>query len=325
MLGELTLGSLSSAEKVLLDTGPSVTLGGGNKDHADSMGQPLFRKILLAIDATPASRAAAVAIAHLAAPMKSEVLVLHVWNLEPRMKEGLIDIETQRDARLLVDDVVERLREAGVAASSELVNAATKKVGPAIEKAAEAFGADLMAVGSRGLSDLAGVFAGSVSHRLLADLDCPVLVASGAPARPEPFRRLLLAISCEAESGPLGDLAAAIAKPVAASVLVFHVAFRATGAEGYVYVEPSSEAQAVVDLAVARIRAQGVEAEGRVGAAVHPIAEEIATVAQKWDADLIISGSRRHRDLAALVVGSTEHELIRQAHRPVLIAGRSKG
>ena len=61
-----------------------------------------------------------------------------------------------------------------------------------------------------------------------------------------------------------------------------------------------------------------------MGAAVHPIAEEIAAVAQKWDADLIISGSRRHRDLAALVVGSTEHELIRQAHRPVLIAGRSK-
>ena len=288
------------------------------------MERPLFSKILLAIDATPSSRAAAVAIAHLAAPMKSEVLVLHVWNLEPRVQEGSSDIETLPEARKMVDDVVERLRGAGVQASGELVNAAAKKVGPAIEEAAVAFGADLVAVGSRGLSDLAGVFAGSISHRLLADLDCPVLVASHAPLRTERLRRILLAISHEAESGPLGDLAAAIAKPVDASVLVFHVQTRGTAGQGYVYVEEPAQAQAVVDQAVARIRAGGVKAEGRVGTALLPVADEIAAVAQGWDADLIISGSRRHRDLAALIVGSTDHDLIHQTNRPVLIAGRSK-
>ena len=288
------------------------------------MERPLFSKILLAVDSTHSSRAAAVAIAHLAAPLKSQVLVLHVWNLETRVREGSWDIETLPEARKLVDGVVERLREAGVDASGQLVNAATNKVGPAIEEAAAAFGADLVAVGSRGLSDLAGVFAGSVSHRLLADLDCPVLIAAEAPARTERLRRILLAISYEAESGPLGDLAAGIAKPVDATVLVFHVQTRATAAEGYVYVEPPAEAQAVVDQAVARIRANGVKAEGRVGMAVLPVADEIAAVAQTWDAHLIISGSRRHRDLAALIVGSTDHELIRQAHRPVLIAPRPK-
>jgi nucleotide-binding universal stress UspA family protein len=288
------------------------------------MERPLFSKILLAVDSTHSSRAAAVAIAHLAAPLKSQVLVLHVWNLETRVREGSWDIETLPEARKLVDGVVERLREAGVDASGQLVNAATNRVGPAIEESAAAFGADLVAVGSRGLSDLAGVFAGSVSHRLLADLDCPVLIAADAPARTERLRRILLAISYEAESGPLGDLAAGIAKPVDATVLVFHVQTRATAAEGYVYVEPAAEAQAVVDQAVARIRASGVKVEGRVGMAVLPVADEIAAVAQTWDAHLIISGSRRHRDLAALIVGSTDHELIRQAHRPVLIAPRPK-
>jgi nucleotide-binding universal stress UspA family protein len=293
--------------------------------HAEGMEQPLFGKILLAIDATPSSRAAAVAISHLAAPLKSKVLVLHIWNREPRMRTGSGTIETLPEAKKMVDGVVERLEEAGVEASAELVNAATKEVGPAIEEAAQAFGADLVAVGSRGLSDLAGVFAGSVSHRLLADLDCPVLVTSQAPVRSERLRRILLAISYEAESGPLGDLAAAIAKPVDAAVQVFHVQTRGVAAEGYVYVEPEAEAQTLVDRTAARIRARGVKAEGRVGAAVLPVAEEIAAVAQSWDADLIISGSRRHRDLAALIVGSTDHELIRQAHRPVLIAGRSRG
>jgi nucleotide-binding universal stress UspA family protein len=309
---------------VLPEAGHSVAADDQTREQAEGMERPLFSKILLAVDSTHSSRAAAVAIAHLAAPLKSQVLVLHVWNLETRVREGSWDIETLPEARKLVDGVVERLREAGVDASGQLVNAATNKVGPAIEESAAAFGADLVAVGSRGLSDLAGVFAGSVSHRLLADLDCPVLIAAEAPARTERLRRILLAISYEAESGPLGDLAAGIAKPVDATVLVFHVQTRATAAEGYVYIEPPAEAQAVVDQAVARIRASGVKAEGRVGMAVLPVADEIAAVAQTWDAHLIISGSRRHRDLAALIVGSTDHELIRQAHRPVLIAPRPK-
>jgi nucleotide-binding universal stress UspA family protein len=288
------------------------------------MERQAFGKILLAIDATPSSRAAAAAIAHLAAAMHSKVRVLHVWNLETRVREGAWDVETLPEARKLVDGVVEGLREVGVNASGELVNAAGTKVGRAIEEAAEVFGADIIAVGSRGLSDLAGVFAASVSHRLLADLDCPILVASPGPVRTAPLRRILLAVSYTAQVEALADLAALIAKPVDASVLVFHVEVRAAAAEGYVYVEPMAEAQAVVDQAVKRLQAAGVKAEGRVGSGVLPVADEIAAAARTWDADLVISGSRRHRDLAALVVGSTDHELIRQAHRPVLIARRSK-
>jgi nucleotide-binding universal stress UspA family protein len=283
-----------------------------------------FGKILLAIDRSASSRAAVAAIAHLASPLKSEVLVLHVWNLETRVRESAWDIETLPEARKLVDGVLDGLREAGVKASGEVVNAASTKVGPAIEEAAEAFGADLVAVGSRGLSDLAGVFTGSVSHRLLADLDCPILVASPGPVRTGPLRRILLAVSYAAEAAALGDLAASIAKPVAGSVLVLHIQVRAAATEGYVYIEPMVEAQSVVDLAINRLWAHGVKAEGRVGSAILPVADEIAAVARTWDADLVISGSRRHRDLAALIVGSTDHELIRQTHRPVLIARRRR-
>jgi nucleotide-binding universal stress UspA family protein len=301
-----------------------VAVGVRAGGHAEAMEPQLFRKILLAIDATPSSRAAAAAIAHLAAPMKSEVLVLHIWNLETRVRDGYWDVETLPEARMLVDGAVDGLREAGVKASGELVNAAGTKVGPAIEEAAAAFGADLVAVGSRGLSDLAGIFTASVSHRLLADLDCPILVAAPGPVRTEPLRRIMVAIASPEEAGDLGDLAAAIAKPVDAAVLVFHVPVRGPAAEGYIYIEPDMEAQAVVDAAVARIQANGVKVEGRMGTPVLPVADEIAAVARAWDADLVISGSRRHRDLAALIVGSTDHELIRQAHRPVLIVGRAR-
>ena len=63
------------------------------------------------------------------------------------MRERAPGIETLPEARKLVDGVLDGLREAGVKARGEVVNAASTKVGPAIEEAAEAFGADLVAVG----------------------------------------------------------------------------------------------------------------------------------------------------------------------------------
>jgi nucleotide-binding universal stress UspA family protein len=68
----------------------------------------------------------------------------------------------------------------------------------------------------------------------------------------------------------------------------------------------------------------GTNSVVEIGPHFQPVAAENADLARTWDADLIVSGARRHRDLAALIVGSTDHELTRQAHRPVLIAARSK-
>ena len=287
------------------------------------MNKRSFHKILLAIDSTPASRAAVGAIAHLAAPTGADVLVLHVWNLETRRRLGRRDVETLTAAHHLVDDVVADLVAAGVKASGLLVNAAESQVGPAIEEAAEAHGADLVAVGSRGLSDLVGVFEGSVSHRLIADLDCPVLVAPAGAHRERPLRRILLAVSSQAESEALADMAIAIAAPARASILVLHVLIHPMVANEYAfYLEPEEEAQGVVDRTVERIRSAGVEALGKVKGGSLPVADEIAESVESWDADLVIAGSRRHRDLAALLVGATEHDLIRQANRPVLIAAR---
>lgn len=287
------------------------------------MNKDSFDKILLAIDSTAPSWAAVGAIAQLAATTGAEVLVLHVWNLGVRVNAGTWNVETLTEARELVDEVVADLVAAGVKASGELVNAAESKVGSAIEDAAESYGADLVAVGSRGLSDLAAIFEGSVSHRLIADLDCPVLVAGAGSYRSRPLQRILLAVSNQAEAAALADLAIAVAKPTGASILVLHVLIHPMVANEYAfYLEPEEEAQAVVDRTIERIRTAGLEAAGKVKGGILPVVDEIVETAQGWDADLLITGSRRHRDLAALLVGATEHELIRQARRPVLIAAR---
>lgn len=287
------------------------------------MNKPAFDKILLAIDGSLAAKAAVGAVAHLAAPTGAQVVVLHVGNLEKRARDGEREEETLIEAHLLVDEVVADLLAAGVSASGEFVNAADGNVGQAIERAAEAHGANLVAVGSRGLSDVAGLFETSVSHRLVADLDCPILVAGAGSDPARPLRRILLAVSNEAESDRLADLAISIAKPARSSILVLHVLAHPTANEYFSYIEPEEEAKAVVNRTIERIRAAGVEVAGKIKGSILPVADEIAETVERWDADLVIAGSRRHRDLAALFVGATEHELIRNAHRPVLIAARS--
>ena len=286
------------------------------------MTPPPFRRILLAIDSSPAARAATEVIGHIAAPAQLEVVVLHVWNMQTRIRGGRWDIETATEARLLVDEVVADLKAAGVKASGEIVNAADEKVGLAIERAATELGADLVAVGSRGLSDLAGAFKGSISHRLIADVDCPVLVSPAGPARTQSIRRILVAVSHQSESGPLTDLAVAISKSVGGTIHVLHVLAPPRIAGEYTFLEPIEEAQATVDGAVERIRAAGAKVSGEVKFGNLSVAHEIVEVARIWDADLIIAGSRHHKDLAALIVGATEHDLIREAGRPILIAAR---
>jgi nucleotide-binding universal stress UspA family protein len=60
----------------------------------------------------------------------------------------------------------------------------------AIADCAMAAGADLVVVGTRGRSNLAGTVLGSVSHRLIHLAHCPVLVV-GAQAAPHPAERHL--------------------------------------------------------------------------------------------------------------------------------------
>lgn len=111
--------------------------------------------------------------------------------------------------------------------------------------------------------------------------------------------------------------------PARASVRVLQVLIHPMVAnEGVFYLEPEGEAQAIVDRTIERIRSAGVEAARNARGGTLPVADEIAETVEAWDPDLLLTASRCHRDLAALLVGATEHELIRQAKRPVLIAAR---
>jgi len=54
------------------------------------------------------------------------------------------------------------------------------------------------------------------------------------------------------------------------------------------------------------------------------VASLIAAEADRIDADVIVIGSRRRGDLAALVLGSLTRDLLRRTTRPVLLAEASE-
>jgi nucleotide-binding universal stress UspA family protein len=137
----------------------------------------MFNRIVLGIDGSDHAVKAATVAAELAKAVGAEVLVLHVLERMAASKGGpATDLELPRDAASLVETAAARLKEDGIKTTEKVVTAPSGRVVPEILGAAEEAGADLIVVGSRGLSDFSGLLIGSVSHKLIQHANCPVLV-----------------------------------------------------------------------------------------------------------------------------------------------------
>ena len=147
----------------------------------------MFKLILVALDESDKSRRAVDLTADLAKRYGAEVVVERIWEDEV-MVAALASSATapspaapspaapdaRRDGLLEIE--VERLRKAGVTVRGE-VRRSGGPVGDEIVAAAREAGADLIVMGSRGLSDAGALVVGSASHRVLELAHCPVLIA----------------------------------------------------------------------------------------------------------------------------------------------------
>jgi nucleotide-binding universal stress UspA family protein len=280
-----------------------------------------FERILLATDGSEASKAAVDATIAIAKSATAKVKVAHVWNLEVHHRHGHWDVEVRSEAEKLVDVSVERLLQAGVIAEREIIRADSLHVAAAIACSAKAFEADLVVIGSRGLSDWQSLRQHSVSHQLLCGLDCPVLIVRGGTrgvaAR---VSKVLLAIAGGDDLAPGVRAVVAVAYPDA-SVLVVHVAQAIVGVQGFAYVESDDEVRETMAHACKLLRDAHVDVHGLV-AHEGPVAKAVAEIATDWNADLIVVGSSRMGDIGSLFLGSVSHDLLHLTELPVLIAER---
>ena len=283
-----------------------------------------FEKILLATDGTPQAEAAVDATIRLARYTAATVRVLHVWNLEVHNREGFWDVEMRSEAERLVQETVDRMARAGVMAEKEVFEADRDLVPDAIAATARQIGADLVVIGSRGLSSWQSILHQSVSHKVMAAVDCPVLVIRGAMHGSFAYkRRVLVAVAGGDDVKPAVKAALALVGPVSATALVVHVAQAMFGPQGFAYVEPEEEIQATIEAACRPLRNAGIAVEStalRSG----PVADGIAEIAAAWDADVIVTGSGRMGEVASLILGSVSHELLHKSDVPVLISERMR-
>jgi nucleotide-binding universal stress UspA family protein len=136
----------------------------------------MFDRILLAVDGSEASRRAAIAAAELAKRTGGEIFVLHVQEREYVQRIGMVDAETSAEATDLVDAIVRQLKDLGVGVRGELIPTTIGRVASVIVDTAKDEGVGLIVMGTRGLSEWAGLFLGSVADRVLHLSEIPVLV-----------------------------------------------------------------------------------------------------------------------------------------------------
>lgn len=146
----------------------------------------MFKHVLVAVDGSHYSVQALPAAIEVAGKFGADLFVLHVSEHD-RGRAAAFTLETPAEATRLVADAVAQARAAGVEAHGELVNKGAGHVAQAIQECAAAHDVDLIVMGSRGLSDAQGFFLGSVTHRVMQQVEIPVLVTRGGkPAKKQP-------------------------------------------------------------------------------------------------------------------------------------------
>jgi nucleotide-binding universal stress UspA family protein len=178
--GRLVLGSVS--QKVLAYAPCSVRVGrsgGAGTGPIPAADAPV--KILLAVDGSPDSAAAAEAVRLRAWPARSQVRVVTSVDLKALSAMviyglNLGAVEAQDDLsffRSRVDAVARELREVGLEAESVVLDGDPKR---SLPEEAEQWGADCIFLGAKGYGKIARIVIGSVSSAVAARAKCSVEV-----------------------------------------------------------------------------------------------------------------------------------------------------
>ena len=137
----------------------------------------MYDKILVAIDNSKMSDRAVLAARDLAVLSKGEVWVMHLREREIAVKTGVaFSDETEEEANAEVSGALDILDKARVKAHGEVGTTIYGYAARAIVDNAIDHDVDVIVMGSRGRSDLAGFILGSTAHKVIHLTDRPVLI-----------------------------------------------------------------------------------------------------------------------------------------------------
>ena len=136
----------------------------------------MFKRILFAHNATPASERALLYVEHLAQVEQAEIIVLHVYEPERYIATQGYDALLKQLANVaqeVVNDTVEHLQKAGISAIGIVEVGNPARV---ILETAQSENVTLIILGTRGPSNVTDVLLGDVSMEVLRHAHCPIFL-----------------------------------------------------------------------------------------------------------------------------------------------------
>lgn len=137
----------------------------------------MYQSILLAVDGSENSMRAGKQAAQLASLIKGvEVTVLYVSDFNEDSNEEVHDggsVEFELSRKKKIQPVRESLEHENIYYKTEIMHG---RPAPVIIELANDGNFDLVVIGSRGLNPISEMVLGSVSHKVLNHVHCPVLV-----------------------------------------------------------------------------------------------------------------------------------------------------
>jgi nucleotide-binding universal stress UspA family protein len=237
------------------------------------------------------------------------------------LERALAELHDESAARL--SDLARQARERNLVASHHVARGHADEV--IVERAAE-LGADLVVVGTRGLTGLKRFFLGSVAENVVRASHTNVLVARGEVAG---FGRVLVATDFSPAGDRAVDIACALAAPDA-EIVLFHawqfppgtVGLRATTAKDGDAVGELREQ--ILDLNARRGEAlcQRVTRTGRSARFVQEHGAPAAEIQEQLEAgpyDLACVSTHGHRGFRRFLLGSVTEATVRHAPCSVLV------
>jgi nucleotide-binding universal stress UspA family protein len=301
-----------------------------------------LHRILVPVDFSAQSEQAAIVAVELANRHMAEVTVLHV---DPFPGAAAIAVEPvyippdlftglRADYNRRIDESLQRFESMLRAYKSPEVELRAERrtadVTDGILEVATDWDADLIVMGSSGLSGAARLLLGSVADKVSRKAPCPVLVlrAQADEERPQnPFRRVLVGIDYSLFSRPIARLAMSVAAPgslielmhVWAPPYVSTLNTHLGGIETTEWINAVEKARGAEaeQLAIFRDELEVAGASCFVGAGHVPTA--LLDRADEIGADLLVLGAHGRRDLRERLTGTTSDRLLRHATIAVLL------
>jgi nucleotide-binding universal stress UspA family protein len=296
-------------------------------------------RILCPVDLSPSSRSALRSAVALGRWYGATVTALHVFHQAPIVDTAAATLGgavyaapvtlSDVDLRALTERVAAFVAETPGAEAVSVSVCEGLNVREEILREAAAQHADLLVLGSHGLTGIKRLVLGSTAENVLRHGTTPVLIvpahAPEVPAAGVPFKRIVCAVDFHAESYRALRYAFDLAQESDAQLTLLHAlqmpAVHA-GAEDLTY-DIESARETVMRDARARLEALVPEAARAYCTVQATVAEGAAHTAilrraTEVDADLIIMGVRDRDAFDVAVFGSHAQAVVRAAHCPVL-------